>query len=218
MLRCATPSLKQASASSAQPPSGLRQPAPVVAATPPLQPSPSRFDDLPNEIVCAIASHVFLAAVHDQKNDVASLACTPALQATLADELHANAVLRQIHAATDFACLLAALPDVEHVFPRYRQGCLLAAARLLPKLGLAHEMPDALWSRFCALMRPHAQRQDGKAEPREAVLLALIESFRSMPECNSCTARSLHASAASSRWRSSSGACRRWNRPNLRPS
>lgn len=139
---------------------------------------PGSFNDLPNEIVCGIASHVFHAAVTDQSNDVSSLVCNAALQSTLGDELHANAVLRKIHEARNFVEMCKALEPVQGVFPHYRQGCLIAAIHLLPKLGFAPQAPALLWSRLRALMPSQtAPLNDDGTDPREAVVQAMVDSF-----------------------------------------
>ena len=180
---------------SASKPADTRSPSAAEPATPALSvlpdlpavpPKPSRgsFEDLPNEIVCDIAGHVFGAAVHDQANDVSSLACNQALRSTLHDELHANRVLRNIHACTDFTELGRALLEVESVFPRYRDGCLIAAIRLMPKLGLGRQVTTALREQLLDLLPPRARREGGE-EPAalEAVLHALIETFRPARRC-----------------------------------
>lgn len=155
----------------------LRQPA---AATPHRTPAPTRFEDFPNEIVYDVADHVFKGAVGDQNYDVESLACNRDLQSMLSAELRANAVLRKIHSARTFAQLATELADVRQTSPFHRQGCLLAAIRLLPRLGPGDLVPETLWSEIRALL-PHASSvgSDGTSA-RDTVLLALVEAVRSM--------------------------------------
>lgn len=147
----------------------------------PLPPAPSRgtFEDLPREVVCDIAGHVFQAAVHDPSYDVGCLDCNPSLATTLSAELHANRVLRNIQASRDLPALGRALVDVPGVFSRYRNGCLVAAICLLPKLGGGRQAPQALWSQLRALLPPQTPFQTGEdAKSFEAVLHALVETFR----------------------------------------
>jgi hypothetical protein len=155
------------------------QPASLEPPCLPLPQCRSTFGDLPQEIVCDIADHVFQAAIHDPSYDVSSLACNPSLESTLSHELHASRVLRNIQASRDLCALSRALVDVPGVFSRYRNGCLIAAIGLLPKLGGGRQAPQALWSQLRALLPPHTPcRNSEDAASFEAVLHALIETFR----------------------------------------
>ena len=155
---------------------GPTRPAPTVP--PPKTPRGS-FEDLPNEIVCDIAGHVFRAAVRDPGHDVSSLACNRNLQAALSHELHAGNVLHNIQAARDFAELSRALVAVAEVFPPYRDGCLVAAIRLLPRLGVGRQAPAALWTQLRALLATRTPTRDGDTpQASDALLQTLVDTFR----------------------------------------
>ena len=153
---------------------------PPASANPPRSPAPNKFENLPNEIICGIANHVFEQAVGDQKYDVESLACNKRLRSALHAELQANAVLRKIHSADTFAQLGSALSEAEDVFPPYRQACLLAAIRLLPRLGPDDLVPEALWLKIRDLLPPAWSGNSDGTSARDTVLLALVEAVRSM--------------------------------------
>ena len=122
---------------------------------------------------------MFQAAVRDPVHEVSSLACNRHLQATLGEELHADGVLHKIHAARDLGELSRALVDVAGVFPRYRDGCLVAAIRLLPRLGVGRQAPATLWAQLRALLPTRTPARAGDtAQASDAVLQTLVDTFR----------------------------------------
>ena len=180
MLHAVTSSRKQALADPRNPAGGVVVPQPRASTNPPRLAAPTRFEDLPNEIVHDVADHVFKGAVGDQNYHVESLACNSNLQSMLSAELHAGAVLRKIHSAGTFAQLGSALADVPQTSPFHRQGCLIAAIRQLPRLGQVDHAAEPLRAQLLALLPPAGTVGSDGADARDAALLELIAAGRTM--------------------------------------